>query len=235
MKHKQSFLLAVFTLLVLLSACGTASKENLPDFTGDYSFGDSYGVEIGKNEGDSSQNMYWFVVKFNISENDYVSGEMNIGEPYSFDGTNSIDNGKLTFSYEDNKLYLAFNSELHGSFKEALIVQEKINYTDLDLNLYCKEYYSPTELYGISLMPDEESNGFYVDLNYDDGLHDEGVVVPGEETTLVNGATITLYPEANGEMRIALYSAISAYGNYEENLIEGSLFDIIGITPSMLC
>ena len=234
MNKRRVLLFVSLFIAFLLSGCGKSSKENLPDISGKYSFGNHYLVELAKSENTSEDYSYSFSVCFDFSTNDYIVGEMNLDEPYSFDDTNSFDVGELTFSYEDNKLYLSFESELHGQIYEELVVWEELDYTTLDLDIYCKEYYSPTEMYGISLLPDEMSGGFYVSLDYSAGLHDEGVVIPGEETTLVNGAIMTLEPQADGGMYITLYSAIGADGNFKEYLIEGSLFDIIGIAPSML-
>ena len=232
MRYKQ--LLFVMVMLITLSSCGFSSKKDIPDISGNYSFGDNYRVEIAKSESNDNEAMYSFVVKFNIADNDFISGEMTVGTPYYFDEANSLDSGTLVFSYESNTLFLELESELHGNFKEELLLLEKPDYSSLDTIKYCKEYYSPTEMYGISLSVDELSGGFYVDLNYSTGLHDEGTIIPGEETTLVNGAIMTLEPQSDGGMYITLYSAISADGNFEEYLIEGNLFDIIDIPPAML-
>ena len=227
----QLFMLCI--LCVILVACGTA-PQNIPDISGKYLLDNIYSVELSKDVTSPDSNIYDFSVLFDVSQNDVISGSVAIGEEFVFDGSNSIDNGTLTFSYKNESVYLRLDSEHHGKFNEKLTIQEIPNYSNLNLEVYCKKYYSPSELYGISLLQDTSINGFYVDLNYASGFHDEGTVIPGEETTLAGGTYITLLPQENGGMHIILQSAISAEGNFDEDLIEGDLFDEIGITPVML-
>lgn len=232
----QKNMLRLFMLCIpclILVACGT-TPQNIPDISGKYLLNNIYSVELSKDETSTDSDIYDFSVLFNISENDVISGSVAIGEEFVFDGSNSIDNGTLTFSYKNAGVYLTLDSARHGKFNEELMIQEIPDYSNLNLEVYCKKYYSPSELYGISLLQDASINGFYVDLNYASGFHDEGSVIPGEETTLAGGTSITLLPQENAGMHIILYSAISSEGNFDEDLIEGDLFDKIGITPVML-
>jgi len=241
MKRKVILALIWSILILTLSACGSnsfSSQKNASDISGEYRFGDNYTVNIWKNEPSSGYD-YYFSVVFDLTSNDCINGNMNLGEAYHFDDSNSFDNGQLKFSLKKGKLSISIQSEVHGDFNEELSVVEKVDYTNLDWSEYNGDYYSPTEAYGINLYyyddeNEESEKSIYVLLDYAWGDHDEGEVIFGEETTLANGATITLTPQSDGSLHIRLYSSMTANGNYEEDLIRGNLFDNIGITPSML-
>ena len=75
-------------------------------------------------------------------------------------------------------------------------------------------------MYTISLSEGLTSGTFFLELLYKTGVYDFGTVTPGEETHLENGAYITVDILENGTVHVLLYSAISADGNFDENLIQ---------------
>lgn len=71
-------------------------------------------------------------------------------------------------------------------------------------------------------------------LIYMDGITDQGLVTLGERTSLTNGASIVLKPLEDGTVRVVLNSAISASGDFNEDLLPGRLIDNIDITYAEL-
>lgn len=101
----------------------------------------------------------------------------------------------------------------------------------IDITQYYGEYYSKSKLYGISLQENDE-HSFYLKLSYSDGTTDEGNVIPGKKAILTNYSDITVTLNENGIVHVKLNSAITANGNFDEDLIKGNLIDIIGLTSA---
>lgn len=207
-------------ILEITALSPSGIQNNPSEIVGAYTFGNEYTVRITEEDPAYTDGGYWFCVSFDSGGSDYVAGELNIGEIYRFDGYSANDVGELIFTIEDGKLFLEFSSERHNWFKEELIKLQEIDYSNQNLSQYCGLYYSPTGMYTISLSEGLTSGTFFLELLYKTGVYDFGTVTPGEETHLENGAYITVDILENGTVHVLLYSAISADGNFDENLIQ---------------
>ena len=199
-----------------LDTVATEDSGAYDDLLGTYYFGDGYTVEIRVAEMDPSK-QYDFTVIFDLASNDYVTGSMNLEESYSFDGYTANDEGKLSFYLDRGQLYLSFESRKHGFFVKELHRQPVIDYSSYYPGDYEGTYYSPSGMYSITLTGETDSV-FYIELEYATGLNDSGYGKFGKETRLDGGAQITVYPMENNSVRVQLYSAISANGNFDEKL-----------------
>ncbi len=244
---KQIYLLFVCSVIIsCLLACSNDAKTNITiadttestvqkvdssiEIVGKYTFGDGYKVEI-ENATDGSEKKYSFFITFDLISNDYLYGDININETYKFDGYTANDAGELKFTIENSKLFLTFSSEKHSYFKEELIPRSINNYTG-SLNKFYGHYYSPTGMYGIELSEGKDEDTLFLSLLYSTGKTDSGYVTPGKETELDNYSYVTLELLENETVHMTLFSAISADGNFDEELYKGNLLDAQGISSA---
>lgn len=141
---------------------------------------------------------------------------------------------------ENNKIENSSSSKTENkddSQKESSnsATNSKADDSTLKYSNYFGTYYSPTELYEVTLsefdqaITEDEKKSIYIEIKYIDGTYDNGIIMPNKQTTLTNNATVTLKFKKNGKVHIKLYSAISANGNYDEYLKKGTLIDKVGL------
>ncbi len=125
----------------------------------------------------------------------------------------------------------AVDSSSHSEASSKTEIKSEEN--NIDISKYYGKYYSKSKLYEISLQ-ENDGKSFYISLVYTDGTIDDGYVTPNKQTTLNNYSQVVITLKKNGVVHIKLNSAISANGNFDEDLIKGSLLEAVGLISASL-
>ncbi len=199
----------------------TQKSSEPKEIPGSYTTDAGYQVEIGESVDGTS---YPFTITFSVVGRNYVTGTMRVGREIAFEnnGFESCDEGKLTFYQKNGAVYLKYAGNVNGSFDTQLKRETVKDYSGYNVDDYSGTYYSPTEAYEIELLA-TPGRSFFVNLRYATGVEDYGDAVPGVESSLENGAIITLNINDDQTIHIKLVSAVKADGIFDEDLIPGTL------------